>query len=93
MHEVPAELKPWEDDVLEVDGVGIGANDWVMTTLFNMFNRCPVVAAPVGFVDSGMPASVQIAGRPNDDQTVFSITLALEAAGFGFGAGGRFPPL
>jgi amidase len=93
MHEVPAELKPWEDDVLEVDGVGIGANDWVMTTLFNMFNRCPVVAAPSGFVDSGMPAGVQIAGRPHEDQTVFSIASALEAAGLGFGAGGRLPPL
>ena len=93
LHEVPAELKPWEDDVLEVDGVGVGANDWVMTTLFNMYNRCPVVAAPSGFVDSGMPASVQIAGRPHDDQTVFSIALALEAAGFRFGAGGRLPPL
>ncbi len=71
-------MKPW-DDSLRVNGKPVGASDWAMTALFNMFGRCPVLAVPSGMTGSGLPTSVQIAGRPYDDVTVFRVARALEA--------------
>ena len=75
--EVAADMKPW-DDSLRVNGKPVGAGDWAMTSLFNMFNRCPALAVPSGFADSGVPSGIQIVGRPYDDVTVFRIARALE---------------
>jgi Asp-tRNA(Asn)/Glu-tRNA(Gln) amidotransferase A subunit family amidase len=80
--EVPAAMRPWEE--LIVNGKSIGASDWVMTILFNMFSRCPVLAIPSGMTDGGMPAGIQIVGRPLDDSTVFQIASELETAVNGF---------
>ena len=77
-HEVAADMKPW-DDSLRVNGKPVGASDWAMTSLFNMFGRCPVLAVPSGMTTGGLPTSVQIAGRPYDDVTVFRVARALEA--------------
>jgi len=49
-----------------------------MTSLFNMFGRCPVLAVPSGMTTGGLPTSVQIVGRPYDDVTVFRVARALE---------------
>jgi Asp-tRNA(Asn)/Glu-tRNA(Gln) amidotransferase A subunit family amidase len=53
---------------------------WVMTPLFNMFSRCPVLAVPSGFTDSEMPTGIQIVGRPFDDVAVFRVGAALARA-------------
>jgi amidase len=75
--DIPADLPSWRD--FEVDGTPVPADgSWVMTMLFNMFSRCPVLAVPSGFTGSGMPTGIQIAGRPFDDVTVFRIGAALE---------------
>jgi Asp-tRNA(Asn)/Glu-tRNA(Gln) amidotransferase A subunit family amidase len=75
--DIPADLPSWED--YEVDGTPVPADgSWVMTTLFNMFSRCPVLAVPSGFTGSGMPSGIQIVGRPFDDITVFRVGAALE---------------
>jgi len=75
--EIPADLPSWED--FEVDGTPVPADgSWVMTMLFNMFSRCPVLAVPSGFTASGMPSGIQIVGRPFDDLTVFRVGAALE---------------
>ena len=74
--DIPADLPSWED--FEVDGTPVPADgSWVMTMLFNMFSRCPVLAVPSGFTASGMPSGIQIVGRPFDDLTVFRIGAAL----------------
>lgn len=79
LHEVPADMRPW-DDRLRVNDIPIDVNDSTMTILFNMFSRCPVLALPSGYTDRGMPTSVQIAGRPFDDKTVFRVAGVLESA-------------
>ena len=62
----------------EVDGAPVPADgSWVMTMLFNMFSRCPVLAVPSGFTASGMPSGIQVVGRPFDDLTVFRVGAAL----------------
>ena len=75
--EVPADLPPWKD--FEFAGAPVRADgSWVMTILFNMFSRCPVLAVPSGFTRTGMPSGIQIVGRSFDDVRVFRIGAALE---------------
>ncbi|MCQ1850696.1 amidase [Neorhizobium galegae] len=40
----------------------------------------PVAAMPAGFGANGLPAGIQIIGRPRDDKAVLEIALAYEAA-------------
>lgn len=50
-----------------------------MTTPFNMFSACPVLAVPSGVAASnGVPTGVQIVARTFDDVTAFRIGAALE---------------
>jgi aspartyl-tRNA(Asn)/glutamyl-tRNA(Gln) amidotransferase subunit A len=50
-----------------------------MTTPFNLFSACPVLAVPSGVAASnGVPTGVQIVGRTFDDVTAFRIGAALE---------------
>jgi aspartyl-tRNA(Asn)/glutamyl-tRNA(Gln) amidotransferase subunit A len=50
-----------------------------MTTPFNMFSACPVLAVPSGIAPSnGVPTGIQIVGRTFDDVTTFRIGAALE---------------
>ena len=90
--EVAADMKPW-DTSLRINGKPVGAEDWVMTGLFNMFGRCPVLAVPSGFTDGGMPTGIQIVGRPYDDLTVFRVARALERRRPWMDAPGRRPEL
>jgi aspartyl-tRNA(Asn)/glutamyl-tRNA(Gln) amidotransferase subunit A len=50
-----------------------------LTTPFNLFSACPVLAVPSGVAPSnGVPTGVQIVGRTFDDPTTFRIGAALE---------------
>ncbi len=39
----------------------------------------PAAAVPAGFTDDGLPLSVQLVGRPNDEATLLSLAAQLEA--------------
>jgi amidase len=76
--EMPADRPPMEGG-FEVNEVEVDPNGgWVMTILFNMFNRCPVLAVPSGIASNGVPTGIQIVGRTFDDVSVFRIGRALE---------------
>ena len=77
VQEVPAEMKPWEQ--ISVNGRLESIHDTVLTILFNMFSRCPVLAVPSGLTSTGMPTGIQIVGRPYDDAIVFRIGSNLES--------------
>jgi Asp-tRNA(Asn)/Glu-tRNA(Gln) amidotransferase A subunit family amidase len=50
-----------------------------MTTPFNLFAMCPVLAVPSGIAASnGVPTGIQIVGRTYDDVTPFRLGAALE---------------
>ncbi len=50
-----------------------------MTTPFNAFSACPVLAVPSGVAPSnGVPTGIQIVARTYDDVTAFRIGAALE---------------
>ena len=50
----------------------------VLTPVFNVMSRCPVLSVPSGFGDNGVPTGVQIAGRTYEDEVVFRLGAALE---------------
>jgi len=74
--EVPAEN--WQKHEIMVNGQRHTDTEMTMTALFNLYSRCPVLAAPGGMTDAGLPCGIQIIGRPCDDVTVFRIAHALE---------------
>ena len=53
---------------------------WTLTWPFNTLSRCPVLNLPCGMADNGVPAGIQIVGRPYDDISVFQAGAAFEAA-------------
>jgi Asp-tRNA(Asn)/Glu-tRNA(Gln) amidotransferase A subunit family amidase len=50
----------------------------ILTPVFNIMSRCPVLSVPSGFADNGVPTGVQIAARTYDDETVFRLGAAVE---------------
>jgi amidase len=50
----------------------------VLTPVFNVMSRCPVLSVPSGFGDNGVPTGVQIAARTYEDEIVFRLGAALE---------------
>ena len=50
----------------------------IMTPLFNIASRCPVLNVPSGYSDNAVPTGLQIVGRTYDDITAFRVGAALE---------------
>jgi amidase len=50
----------------------------LLTPVFNIASRCPVLSVPSGFADNGVPTGIQIATRTYDDATAFRVGAALE---------------
>ena len=61
------------DDCLDVE-----IYDMLLTAVFNVCSRSPVLSVPSGSTAEGVPTGVQIAGRPYEDVAVFRIAAALE---------------
>ena len=68
----------WQKDTVNVNGKEYTDTDTTMAVLWNMYNKCPVMAVPSGRASSGVPTGIQVIGRPFDDQTVFRIAKAFE---------------
>ena len=68
----------WQKDTVNVNGKEYTDTDTTMAVLWNMYNKCPVIAIPSGRASSGVPTGIQVIGRPYDDQTVFRIAKAFE---------------
>lgn len=71
-------------DGMYLDGINAGGGHlehyWQghMTGVFNIANRCPVLAVPSGMADCGIPTGIQIVGHPFDEDTVFAVGAAVE---------------
>jgi Asp-tRNA(Asn)/Glu-tRNA(Gln) amidotransferase A subunit family amidase len=62
-----------------VDGVELAEYfHAIMTPVFNVLSRCPVLNVPSGFASNGVPTGVQIAARTYDDVTAFRVGAAAE---------------
>jgi amidase len=77
-------LKAGDDYVghgLEVGGQAVDFYlEGILTPVFNVFSRCPVLNVPSGFADNGVPTGIQIVGRTYDDLTTFRVGVACERA-------------
>lgn len=51
---------------------------YAFTTVWNHTGQ-PAAAVPAGFTDSGLPLSVTLVGRPNDEPTLLSLAAQIEA--------------
>ncbi|WP_162558442.1 amidase [Saliniradius amylolyticus] len=75
--QVPADFD-YSRHQIEVDGQIVDPNKgWFMTYPFNTLGQCPVLTMPVGECDNGIPGSVQIVGRPYQEQAVFAVARQL----------------
>ena len=63
----------------DIDEIGERASFVQFTYVFDAIGW-PALAVPAGPAEDGLPASVQIVGRPGDDAFVLGVGLALEAA-------------
>ena len=93
----PGDFSPVESYVghgLEVGGTQV-ANyfNTMLTPVFNILSRCPVLAVPSGFAENGVPTGVQIVGRTYDDETTFRLGAALEQVRPWMDTPERRPPL
>jgi aspartyl-tRNA(Asn)/glutamyl-tRNA(Gln) amidotransferase subunit A len=62
-----------------VDEIGVRESFIRLTYPFNLLGW-PALALPTGPAEDGLPASMQIVGRPGDDERVLAAGLALEGA-------------
>jgi len=66
---------------LEVGGVMLDHPlNAILTPVFNVLSRCPVLSVPSGFAANGVPTGIQIVGGTYDDLTPFRIGAACEQA-------------
>ena len=78
-HEIPADQNP--TDPVIINGKSVDPlYGWCMCHPFNMLGRLPVLSVPSGLGGNGLPTSVQVVARHLDDERVFRVAKALEAA-------------
>ena len=73
----PVEIGRWEGRSALRTLAGM-ARIYCFTAVWNHTGQ-PAAAVPVGFTDDGLPLSVQLVGRPNDEQTLLSLAAQIEA--------------
>ncbi|MDU0113229.1 amidase [Psychrosphaera aquimarina] len=74
---IPADYD-YSKDKVEINGKQVDPNKgWFMTYPFNTLGQCPVLAMPNGFCDNGVPSSVQLVGRPYQDEAIFTLAKYL----------------
>jgi Asp-tRNA(Asn)/Glu-tRNA(Gln) amidotransferase A subunit family amidase len=77
-----------------IGGVELGDYfEALLTPVFNMASRCPVLSVPSGRASNGIPTGVQIVGRTYEDEMVFRVAAALERIRPWFGDSSWRPPL
>jgi Asp-tRNA(Asn)/Glu-tRNA(Gln) amidotransferase A subunit family amidase len=77
---VKAEQNMWDAD-FEIDGRRVDPEfGYSMTHQFNLLGNCPAITVPSGQTRLGMPAGLQIVGKPFDDLAVIRTAWAFETA-------------
>jgi Asp-tRNA(Asn)/Glu-tRNA(Gln) amidotransferase A subunit family amidase len=88
-----ADQDPVVQPVIEAHGHQYDAYlGWCLTPPFNLLNRYPVLAAPTGLSDLGVPTGMQIVANAFDDETVFRVAASHARAGSSTLFVEQFPP-
>ena len=75
--EPPIELDRWRGKGALRTLLGM-SRTYGFTPIWNHTGQ-PAAAVPAGFTDSGLPLSVTLVGRPNDEPTLLSLAAQIEA--------------
>ncbi len=86
--EPPIEVRRWEGKKALPTLIGM-SRTYCFTPIWNHTGN-PAAAVPAGFTDDGLPLSVTLVGKPNDEATLLSLAAQIEAER---PWAGRRPPL
>jgi amidase len=75
--QLPVEIGRWRDKGALATIYGM-SNTYPYGAAWNYTGQ-PAAAVPAGFSDGGLPRSVMLVGRPNDEATLISLAAQLEA--------------
>ena len=80
--DLPADQDPVQQPFLDLGGEKIDAYlGWCLTPPFNLLNRYPVIAAPTGLSELGVPTGMQIVANAFEDEIVFRVAFNHAQAG------------
>ena len=87
----PADLDATPDKAAQVRGKKHSSTNLMLTPIWNLASRYPVVAMPIELSDKNIPVGVQIVGNTYDDLSAFRVAYALSNVVAPFYQDGRFP--
>ena len=87
----PADLEATPDKKAQVQGKTYSSTNLILTPIWNLASRYPVVDMPVELSDKNVPVGVQIVGNTYDDLNAFRVAYALSKVIAPLYQDGRFP--
>ncbi|MBQ3586864.1 MAG: amidase [Synergistaceae bacterium] len=87
----PADLEATPDKTAQVHGETYPSTNLMLTPIWNLASRYPVVDMPVELSEKNVPVGVQIVGNTYDDLTAFRVAYALSKVIAPLYEDGRFP--
>ena len=87
----PADLEATPDKAAQVNGKTYSSTNLMLTPIWNLASRYPVVAMPVELSDRNVPVGVQIVSNTYDDLNAFRVAYALSKNIAPLYKDGRFP--
>ena len=87
----PADLEATPDKTAQVHGENYPSTNLMLTPIWNLASRYPVVDMPVELSEKNVPVGVQIVGNTYDDLTAFRVAYALSKVIDPLYQDGRFP--
>lgn len=78
-------------DTVQVNGKPYTSMQLVLTPVWNLLSRYPVVDVPVGVAPNNVPMGMQVVGNTFDDLAAFRVACGYSRAGLGLYQGERFP--
>ncbi len=87
----PADLEATPEKLVDVNGHNYPGTRAILTPLWNLASRYPVVNVPVELSGKNVPVGVQVVGNTYDDLAAFRVASALSKKLAPFYQEGRFP--
>jgi amidase len=87
----PADLQATPDKAAQVNGKTYSSTNLMLTPIWNLASRYPVVAMPVELSDRNVPVGVQIVSNTYDDLNAFRVAYTLSKTIAPLYKDGRFP--
>lgn len=86
----PADNDPIKDTLM-VNGESVKGHGYLLTGLWNLLSRYPVVEVPIGMAPNTVPIGMQVVGNTFDDIAAFRVSSGYSQAGLHLYNGNMFP--